>query len=143
MEKPIEFSKFYKLLTQVKKGNVDKQTELDWILAEYEHASDSNGVYDELGQIFCHIGLMELYEYTGVDNIKYISELDKAIWDYLEIRYGLSLLDHMVNKMKSHSEKHKLESRASEKWTMPLTEIRENTEGLARYVAEGIIEVIK
>ncbi len=143
MSKPIEFGKFYKLLSEVKAGSLKDKQDLDWMLAEYEHATDSNSAYDELGQIFCHIGLMELYAYTGADDITYISELEKAVWDYLQKRYGSTLLESMVIKMKKHSAKHKLAERVSIKWELELSEINQNIDGLANYVAEGIIEVLE
>ena len=142
MTEPVEFASFYQLLKSVKQGSEERIKELEWMLAEYEHANDSSSAYDELGQIFCHIGLMELYEYTGIDNIKYISEFEEIIWKYLETRYGVNLLGHMVDKMKKHSEKHNLDQRVSKKWSIPITDIADNIEGLATYVAEGIIEVI-
>ena len=69
MTNPIEFGSFYKLLQAVRDGNKEKSQELEWMLAEYEHAKDAKSPYDELGQIFCHHGVMELYEYTGVENV--------------------------------------------------------------------------
>ncbi len=53
MSDPIEFSSFYKLLQSVKEGNRNGIKELEWMLAEYEHATESKNAYDELGQIFC------------------------------------------------------------------------------------------
>ena len=76
MTKPIEFSGFYNLLKAVKDGNQEKEKELEWMLAEYEHAKESSNPYDEIGQIFCHHGVMELYDYTGIDDIKFISSFD-------------------------------------------------------------------
>ena len=76
MPSPVEFSSFYQLLQSVKQGNEKEVKELEWMLAEYEHAKESKSAYDELGQIFCHHGIMELYEYTGLDNIQIISGND-------------------------------------------------------------------
>ncbi len=143
MSKPIEFSDFYRLLTEVKRGDQKKKEELDWLLAEYEHAKGSEGAYDELGQIFCHIGVMELYEYTGVDNITFISKIESSIWDYLIVRVGEELDDYLVKKMVSHCENHNLAEKISKKWDFPEKELIENIKGLAVYVAQGIVEVVK
>ena len=70
MPEPVEFGSFYQLLQSVKEGSENEIKELQWMLAEYEHAKESKSAYDELGQIFCHHGIMELYEYTGLDNIQ-------------------------------------------------------------------------
>ena len=61
------------------KHKMENKKELQWILAEYEHARGSTSYYDELGQIFCHHGVMELFEYTGVDKDKHGNPLFDVI----------------------------------------------------------------
>ena len=142
MPEPVEFGSFYQLLQSVKEGSEKETKELQWILAEYEHAKESKNAYDELGQIFCHHGIMELYEYTGLDNIQVISGLKASVWDYLKLRIGSSLPDFMVKSMLSHAGQHDLSKKLGEKWKLSSNEIEENLEGLAKYVAEGIIEIV-
>ena len=142
MTKPIEFSDFYRLLNSVKAGDKGEEEKLEWLLAEYEHAKNSSSPFDELGQIFCHIGIMEVYSYTGVDNIGFISKLEKVVWDYLEIRMGNKLSEQIIKKMKSHCEQHELVDKISKKWDFPEQELTNNVDGLAKYVADGILEVI-
>jgi len=142
MTKPVEFGEFYKLLQSVKAGDPEKNKELDWMLAEYEHAKDATCSYDELGQIFCHHGIMELYEYTGVDDITFISSLEKSVWDYLGIRMGISINQYMIDSMISHAREHELAKKMSGKWNTSIDELEENIQGLAEYVVEGIIDVI-
>ncbi len=142
MPSPVEFSSFYQLLQSVKQGNEKEVKELEWMLAEYEHAKESKNAYDELGQIFCHHGIMELYEYTGLDNIQIISDLNTSVWEYLKLRIGSSLEEFMVKSMLSHSKEHGLASKIGKKWDLASSEIEENLEGLARYVSEGIIQII-
>ena len=143
MSKQIEFGKFYKILDAVKSGDKEKKEELDWLLAEYEHAKESAGPYDELGQIFCHIGVMELYEYAGIDQINYISSFKENIWDYLKQRTGEELTEYLIRKMQSHSNEHGLTSKISKNWKFPEEELSMNVEGLARYVAEGIVDTVR
>ncbi len=90
--------------------------ELEWMLAEYEHAKESSSAYDELGQIFCHHGIMELYEYTGLESIQIISNFDKSVWDYLKLRTDSSLSDYMVKSMLSHAKQHGLAQKMANKW---------------------------
>ncbi len=142
MSKPVEFGEFYKLLQAVKGGDQEKNKELEWILAEYEHAKNATSSYDELGQIFCHHGVMELYEYTGLDNIKLISSLEKSVWIYLERRMGIALSKYMVDSMVAHAKEHELAIKMSQKWDNSSQEIEDNMEGLANYVVEGIISII-
>lgn len=143
MSKPIEFSKFYKILYSVKEGDKTKEEELQWILAEYEHAQAGESAYDELGQIFCHIGIMRVYEYIGVDDIKYISSLENSVWDYLNKRTGKKLSDFLIEGMKDHAKRHDLTEKISAKWELQQLDLDKNLSGLANYVTEGIMEIIK
>ena len=142
MPEPVEFSSFYKLLRDARDGNALKTKELEWMLAEYEHAKEAKSAYDELGQIFCHHGVMELYDYVGVDDICYIKTIEENVWDYLQIRMKVSPADYMIKSMLNHAKAHKLSKRVSEKWSTELLELEENLEDLAKYVTEGILEII-
>ncbi len=142
MADPVEFGSFYKLLQAVRDGNEEKSKELEWMLAEYEHAKDATSAYDEIGQIFCHHGVMELYDYTGTDNIRYINSLDSSVWNYLKVRMDIGLQEYMVKSMLSHAKDHKLASKISNKWNFKTAEIESNLEGLAKYVTEGIVDLI-
>ena len=142
MTNSVEFGSFYKLLQAVRDGNQEKGKELEWLLAEYEHAKDATSAYDELGQIFCHHGVMELYEYTGVENVSYINSLDNSVWDYLKIRMKTGLREYMVKSMLNHANDHRLAQKISSKWEFDINEIENNIEGLAKYVTEGIVELI-
>ena len=142
MTNPVEFGSFYKLLQEAKEGNKEKIKELEWMLAEYEHAKDAKSAYDELGQIFCHHGVMELYDYTGIDDIEYINSLDNSIWSYLKVRMDQTLQDYMIKSMLNHARDHKLAEKISGKWNFNIDEIEDNIEGLAKYVTEGIVELI-
>ncbi len=142
MANPVEFGSFYKLLKSARDGNEEKNQELEWMLAEYEHAKDAESAYDELGQIFCHHGVMELYEYTGVESLSYINSLDNSVWDYLKTRMQTGLHSYMVSSMLNHAKDHQLAKKVSSKWDGNLAEIEENIENLANYVAEGIVELI-
>ena len=142
MPSPVEFSSFYQLLQSVKLGNEKETKELQWMLAEYEHAKESKNAYDELGQIFCHHGIMELYEYTGLDNIQIISGLNSSVWEYLKLRMGYTLEEFMIMSMLSHAKEHGLATKLCKKWDLVNDEIEGNLDGLAKYVVEGIIEII-
>ena len=142
MAEPVEFSSFYKLIQSVKEGKEEQINQLQWMLAEYEHANQSKNAYDELGQIFCHHGVMELYEYTGIENIQIISSLDKLVWDYLKLRTQSSLSDYMIKSMVDHAKQHNLSKKVAEKWEMSTDEIDANMEDLAKYVVEGIVDIL-
>ena len=143
MVKPVEFNSFYKILSGVIDGNTQNKEELQWLLAEYEHAKDATSAYDEIGQIFCHHAVMELYEYTGTDNIQYIKQLEQSVWTYLKVRMDISLSEYMLKAMVNHAKEHQLAEKVSTKWNTPIADIEDNMEELARYVAQGIIDLIK
>ena len=142
MANPVEFGSFYKLLKSVRDGNKEKSKELEWMLAEYEHAKEATSAYDELGQIFCHHGVMELYDYTGTDNIKYINSLDTSVWEYLKVRMNVGLAEYMVASMLNHAKDHALANKMSTKWDFKVDEIENNLEALAKYVTDGIVDLI-
>ena len=142
MSDSIEFNSFYKLLNGVIKGDKQNKKELDWLLAEYEHAREATSAYDEIGQIFCHHGIMELYEYAGTDDISYITTLDKSVWEYLNVRIGDSPKEYMVKSMLGHAKSHHLCNKVSEKWGISNKDIEDNIEDLAKYVVDGILDLI-
>ena len=142
MTKPIEFGSFYKLLSEVIKGNHQSKKELECLLAKYEHAKEATSAYDELGQIFCHHSLMELYKYTGVDEIDYITRLDNKVWEYLNKRMDKNLREYIIEKLIKHSNQHNLTNKISTKWGTTMNELDENIEGLAEYVVDGIMDLI-
>ena len=74
--------------------------------------------------------------------MKYICDLKREVWDYLEVRTGDKLLSHITKSMVQHARKHSLPQKISSKWNFSEEEITNNIDGLATYVAEGIIEVI-
>ncbi len=138
----VEFGAFYKLIQSVKDGDEKKNKELEWMLAEYEHAKESTGPYDELGQIFCHHGIMGLYEYTGIDNIRTISTLDKSVWEYLELRTGINLNQYIVRYITDHAKEHSLAKKISTKWETAIDELEINLDDLASYVVQGITDLV-
>ena len=52
------------------------------------------------------------------------------------------LEEFMVKSMLSHSKEHGLASKIGKKWDLASSEVEENSEDLARYVVEGIIQII-
>ena len=76
MDKPVEFSKFYRILNAAKEGEEDKSGELESILKEYENCEKSASPLHELGEAFIYVGIMELYRYAGSKDMKTIGLLD-------------------------------------------------------------------
>ena len=124
-------------------GDKQQEKKLQWILAEYEHAKDAFSSFHELGQIFCHHAVMQLYAYTGIDDIKFISNFDESIWNYLEVRNKATLFEFIERGLVKHIEEHRVIKKISDKWNRPIDELSHNSNDLAIYVIEGIIQVIK
>ena len=68
--KPVEFSNFYKILNSVKEGNSENKLKLEELIRDYQESKDSESALHQLGQIFINVGIKELYEYTGINDIQ-------------------------------------------------------------------------
>ena len=80
MDTPVEFSKFYRVLNAAKEGEEGKSLELESLLKEYEASEKSASALHQLGEIFLYVGIMELYKYSGTQDIQAIGVLNKEDW---------------------------------------------------------------
>ncbi len=143
MPKPIEFSKFYQLVKEVKRGDLSKKEVLTSLIEDYKIGLDSETPYEELGKILCTVSLRGVNEYTGLKEIELICRLKRDVWDYLKIRTGESLEDYLASIMKSHVNNKDLLANLCSKWNVEKEELENNLENLIDYVNEGIIDIIK
>ncbi len=141
--KPVEFSKFYRLLNEVKEGQADRKEELDLTLNEFEASENSESPLHQLGQIFIYRGIKELFEYAGTTDVESIGRLEADDWDELTEKWKAELPPHLANSMISYAKKNALSKLISKKWGTPKREIEKNIMGMARYVTEGIIDAIE
>ena len=142
MSGQIEFSKFYKKLRLAKKADYDESVKLKEFLSEYIKEEPLTGVYDELGRKFCEKGIRELTSYTGLDDISKIGSLARPVWEYLELRNGKNLFNYIVQNILEESIRNNDKQNLSSKWKTSEKEIDKNTEDLAKYITEGIVEII-
>ena len=142
-EKPVEFSKFYRILNAAKEGEEGKSEELESILKQYETSEDSESPLHQLGEIFLYVGLMELYKYSGTKDIQAIGLLDKEKWDQLAEENKAELPPLLANSMIRHSKSNNLIKKISTKWATPKREIENNIMQMARYITEGIIDALE
>ena len=143
MAKPIEFNEFYKLLRKAKNGSESDELELATILEGYKSPKESQGAYEELGKIFCFISMNALFEYTGLTVAKDIGELSNEIWEYLKKRMKGDLRDYTKDRVIKESKNKSLPNKIAKKWEIDKEELEKNLEGLAEYVIDGIVEIIK
>ncbi len=143
MEKPVEFSKFYRVLNAAKEGEEGKSIELESMLKKYANAETSEGPLHQLGETFLYVGIMELYKYSGTEDIKEIGMLDKDAWDSLADEKKADLPPLLANTMIRYSKSNKLSRKLSAKWGISKREIDNNIMQMARYITEGIIDALE
>ncbi len=139
----IEFNSFYKSLKKISDGSEDEMKNFKSLLSSYESKSDCKNCFDELGMTFCCNGIKYLYEYTGLKELNYISNLKSQVWEYLEKRVGKTLTNYLVSKLVDAYSDKGLKEDLAQRWEVDEKEIERNIEPLALYVVEGIIEVIQ
>ena len=94
--------------------------------------------FDSIDLLINSPGISESFD----SKISYINKLDSSVWAYLKIRMETGLHQYMVQSMLNHAKEHKLASKMSSKWDFATDEIENNLEDLAKYVADGIVELI-
>ena len=142
-EKPVEFSKFYRILNAAKEGEEGQSEELESILKEYETSENSESPLHQLGEIFLYVGLMELYKYSGTKDIQAIGLLDKESWDNLAEQNKADLPPLLANTMIRYSQSNKLSKKISAKWGIAKRKVDNNIMQMARYITEGIIDSLE
>ncbi len=143
MEKPVEFSRFYRVLNAAKEGEEGQSSELESILQEYETCEESSGPLHQLGETFIYIGMQELYKYSGTNDMKAIGLLDKESWDNLAEENKADLPPLLANSMIRYSKNNKLPKKIANKWGTSKREVENNIMQMARYITEGIIDALE
>jgi hypothetical protein len=143
VEKPVEFSRFYRVLNAAKEGEEGQSSELESILQEYETCEESSGPLHQLGETFIYIGMQELYKYSGTNDMKAIGLLDKESWDNLAQENKADLPPLLANSMIRYSKNNKLSKKIANKWGTSKREVENNIMQMARYITEGIIDALE
>ncbi len=141
--KPIEFNEFYRQLKLFRKSRIKEGSGFDDLLVNYREGINSQSVLEDLGMRYCVFSIEVTRKYTGIEELDYILKLDKAVWDYLEYKIKESINEYAVKKIIAIHEKEGLTTLMMEKWNCKDEEITDNLEGLARYVFEGVDEIIE
>jgi hypothetical protein len=143
VEKPVEFSRFYRVLNAAKEGEEGQSSELETILQDYETCEESSGPLHQLGETFIYIGMQELYKYSGTNDMKAIGLLDKESWDNLAQENKADLPPLLANSMIRYSKNNKLSKKIANKWGTSKREVENNIMQMARYITEGIIDALE
>ena len=143
MSDQIEFSSFYRLLNSIKEGDSEKISLLDEKISEFKIGQNSKSFLEELGALYLSIGVTELYTFTNKKDINSIGLIDKEGWEKLSIENEQELPVFLANKMISYVKKNKKAKELSKKWNVREGEIKKHITQMARYITEGIIDVIE
>tara|TARA_B100000965_G_scaffold98043_1_gene80205 strand:- start:109 stop:540 length:432 start_codon:yes stop_codon:yes gene_type:complete len=139
----IEFSSFYRLLNSIKEGDSEKIPSLDQKIIEFKNGLSSKSFLEELGSLYLYIGITELYNFTNKKDLNSIGLINKEEWESLSIKNEQELPVFLANKMISYIKENKKTRDLSKKWNVREGEIRKHITKMARYITEGIIDVIE
>ncbi len=143
MSDQIEFSSFYKLLNSIKEGKSEQIPLLDETINDFKNGNNSKSFLDELGSLYLSIGMTELYNFTNTRDLQEIGLIDKEGWEILSSTNQQELPVYLANKMIEYIKYNKKVKEMSNKWNIKEGEIRKHITKMARYITEGIIDVIE
>ena len=143
MSDQIEFSSFYRLLNSIKEGDSEKISLLDEKINEFKNGIKSKSFLEELGSLYLYIGIKELYDFTDQKDLHSIGLIDKEGWEKLSIKNEQELPLFLANKMIKYVKDNKIAKELAKKWNVREGEIRKHITKMARYITEGIIDVIE
>ena len=143
MSDQIEFSSFYKLLNSIKEGESEKIPLLNKKISEFKNGINSTSYLDELGSLYLSIGVTELYNFTNKNDLNSIGLINKEEWEDLSNQNQQELPVFLANKMIEYIKDNKKVKEISNKWNIREGEIRKHITKMARYITEGIIDVIE
>ncbi len=143
MSDQIEFSSFYKLLHSIKEGDSTKISLLDEKINEFKNGVNSTSFLEELGSLYLSVGIQELYNFTNNRDLNSIGLIDKEEWEQLSIKNEEELPVYLANKMIQYVKENKKAKEISKKWNIREGEVKKHITKMARYITEGIIDVIE
>ena len=143
MSDQIEFSSFYKLLNSIKEGKSEQIPLLDETINDFQNGNNSKSFLDELGSLYLSIGITELYNFTNSRDLQEIGLIDKEGWETLSSKNQQELPVYLAKKMIEYIKENKKVKEMSNKWNIKEGEIRKHITKMARYITEGIIDVIE
>ncbi len=143
MTTPLEFSDVYKLLNALKEGNASQQEFLNSILRDYKEGTNAESFLHELGQKFLVVGIEELFNYTNSIDLQFIGNITKEEWDELATKNNGELPVHLANKMINYCKEDQFLRKLASKWKSSNGQIEKHVRPMARYITEGIIDVLE
>ena len=139
----IEFSSFYRLLNSIKEGDSKNISLLDQKISEFKDGINSTSFLEELGFLYLSVGITELYIFTNKNDLHSIGLINREEWESLSIKNEQELPVFLANKMIQYVKENKKAKELSKKWNVREGEIKKHITKMARYITEGIIDVIE
>ncbi|WP_269623411.1 hypothetical protein [Prochlorococcus marinus] len=143
MTTELEFSEVFKLLHAIKEGDESKKGSLDKILSDFKTTETAESFLHELGQTFLCVGVEEIFKYTNSDDFKFIGQLSKEEWDVFSKEKNGDLPVHLANTMINYFKDNKMGESLILKWDKSKGEIEKHVMPMARYITEGLIDVLE
>ncbi len=143
MSDQIEFSSFFKLLNSIKEGEAEKNSLLDEKINKFKSGENSKNYLEELGCLYLFIGITELYNFTNKKDLEAIGLIAKEEWEILSTKNKEELPIFLANKMVNYIKENKKIKDLSRKWNIREGELKKHITPMARYITEGIIDVIE
>ena len=143
MTDQIEFSSFYRLLHSIKEGDNEKIALLNEKFDQVQKGEIAKNHLEELGYLYLLLGIKELYRYTKKEDLKSIGLIEKEEWEKLSDENKEDLPIFLANKMIEHAKKNNKAKEISKKWNVREGDIKKHITQMARYITEGIIDVIE
>ena len=143
MSDQIEFSSFFVLLHSIKEGDSEKNSLLDEKMNQFKKGEKSKNYLEEIGSIYLYIGISELYNFTNKKDLKSIGLIDKEGWINLASDKEEELPIFLSNKMIKFIKENNKIKEIAKKWNVREREIKKHITPMARYITEGIIDVIE
>ena len=143
MSDQIEFSSFYILINSIKEGDSEKIPLLEEKINELQKGLNSKSFLEELGSLYLSIGVTELYNFTDKKDLNSIGLIEKEEWESLSIKNEQELPVYLANKMIKYVKENNKIKEISKKWNVREGEVRQHVTKMARYITEGIIDVIE
>ena len=143
MTKPVEFSSFFNLLYAIKNGQREKQDDLIQTLKNFETNVNADSYLHDLGQMLIAEAIKELYIYSDSEDIEFLGSLNKNDWDELSKNNDSDLPKYLERKLIKYLDENQISKTISSRWKISKREIDRNKIKMARYVIEGVIDVLE
>ena len=143
MEAPVEFSSFYRLLNAIKEGQSEQKELLAEKLKSFEIGKDAKSHLHELGELFIFLGVKQIYKYADQDDLQVIGKLTKEEWEEIADKKESDLPKFLASAMIKYTKENDTAKTLSKKWNKPPREINKHITKMARYVTEGLLDVLE